>query len=48
MFLNQFAPGLAPLDMTDSAEFSSLLQSATDLGIPHAKDVRYASPDGAS
>ena len=43
MFLNQFAPGLAPHDMTDSAEFGSLLQSATDLGIPHAKDVRYVS-----
>ena len=43
MFLNQFAPGLAPHDMTDSAEFGSLLQSATDLGIPHVKDVRYAS-----
>jgi pimeloyl-ACP methyl ester carboxylesterase len=29
--------------MTRSAEFTSLLQSAADLGIPHAPDVRYLS-----
>ena len=43
MYLNQFAPGLTPLDMTPSAEFSSLCQSASDLGIPHSPEVRYAS-----
>src|SRR5439155_9280637 len=31
------------LDMTTSAEFASLLQSAADLGIPHSPDVRYVS-----
>src|SRR6202011_3123778 len=34
---------LSPLDMADSPEFASLLQSATDLRIPHGVDVRYAS-----
>ena len=43
MFLNAFAEGSAPLDMTQSAEFASLLQSAGDLGIPHAAATRYAS-----
>jgi pimeloyl-ACP methyl ester carboxylesterase len=43
MFLNEFADTLTPLDMTSSAEFSSLLQSAADLGIPHSPDVRYVS-----
>jgi pimeloyl-ACP methyl ester carboxylesterase len=43
MFLNEFADTLAPLDMTKSAEFGSLLQSATDLAIPHSPDVRYVS-----
>lgn len=43
MYLNDFADGLAPRDMTASDEFTSLLQSATDLGIPHSRDVRYVS-----
>jgi pimeloyl-ACP methyl ester carboxylesterase len=43
MFLNRFADTAAPLDMTRTDEFRSLLASATDLGIPHAPDVRYAS-----
>jgi pimeloyl-ACP methyl ester carboxylesterase len=43
MYLNEFADDLAPLDMTSSPEFASLLQSATDLGIPHSPDVRYVS-----
>lgn len=43
MYLNEFADNLAPLDMTTSPEFASLLQSATDLGIPHSPDVRYVS-----
>lgn len=43
MYLNEFADDLAPLDMTTSPEFASLLQSAADLGIPHSRDVRYVS-----
>jgi pimeloyl-ACP methyl ester carboxylesterase len=43
MYLNEFAEDLAPLDMTTSAEFASLLDSAADLGIPHSRDVRYVS-----
>jgi pimeloyl-ACP methyl ester carboxylesterase len=43
MYLNEFADDLAPLDMTASPEFESLLQSATDLGIPHSPAVRYVS-----
>ncbi|HXY93820.1 MAG TPA: alpha/beta hydrolase [Acidimicrobiia bacterium] len=43
MYLNEFADDLAPLDMTRSAEFTSLLDSAGDLGIPHSRDVRYVS-----
>src|ERR1700722_8572518 len=43
MFLNEFADTLVPLDMTKSPEFASLRQSAADLGIPHAPDVRYVS-----
>jgi pimeloyl-ACP methyl ester carboxylesterase len=43
MYLNEFAADLAPLDMTKSEEFASLLQSASDLGIPHSRDVRYVS-----
>jgi esterase len=43
MFLNEFADTLVPLDMTASPEFASLRQSAGDLGIPHAPDVRYVS-----
>src|SRR6201994_4036907 len=43
MFLNEFADTLTPLDMTKSAEFGSLLQSAADLGLPHSPNVRYVS-----
>jgi pimeloyl-ACP methyl ester carboxylesterase len=43
MYLNEFADGLAPRDMTASPEFTSLLASAGDLGIPHSRDVRYVS-----
>jgi esterase len=43
MYLNEFAADLTPLDMTESPEFESLLDSAADLGVPHSRDVRYAS-----
>jgi hypothetical protein len=43
MYLNKFAQGSVPLDMTGSDEFRSLLASAADLGIPHAPDVPYGS-----
>jgi pimeloyl-ACP methyl ester carboxylesterase len=43
MYLNEFADALSPKDMTGSAEFASLLQSAADLGIPHEPAVRYVS-----
>jgi pimeloyl-ACP methyl ester carboxylesterase len=43
MYLNIFASGSAPLDMTGTDEFRSLLASAGDLGIPHAADVPYRS-----
>lgn len=43
MYLNMFAQGAEPLDMTGSDEFRSLLASAADLGIPHAPDVPYTS-----
>lgn len=43
VYLNEFADSLEPRDMTASPEFESLLQSATDLGIPHRPDIRYVS-----
>jgi esterase len=43
MYLNISAPGSAPLDMTETDEFLSLLASAADLGIPHAPSVPYSS-----
>jgi pimeloyl-ACP methyl ester carboxylesterase len=43
MYLNEFAQDLSPRDMTRSAEFASLLESAADLGIPHTPHVRYVS-----
>jgi esterase len=43
MYLNEFAESLTPRDMTVSPEFTSLLDSATDLGIPHSRNVRYRS-----
>ena len=43
MYLNTFAQGSTPLDMTGSDEFRSLLTSAGELGIAHAPDVPYRS-----
>ncbi|WP_428540135.1 alpha/beta fold hydrolase [Rhodopila sp.] len=43
MYLNTFAHGSAPLDMTGTDEFRSLLASAADLGIAHAPEVPYRS-----
>jgi pimeloyl-ACP methyl ester carboxylesterase len=43
MYLNIFAHGSQPLDMTATDEFRSLLASAADLGIPHAPAVPYRS-----
>ena len=43
MYLNSFADGIAPRDMTTSEEFASLLQSAADLGIDHAPTTAYRS-----
>jgi esterase len=43
MFLNEFADGLTPHDMSGTEEFASLLQSASDLGIPHDPTVQYRS-----
>jgi pimeloyl-ACP methyl ester carboxylesterase len=43
MYLNSFAPGTQPLDLTGSEEFRLLCASAADLGIPHAPEVPYWS-----
>jgi pimeloyl-ACP methyl ester carboxylesterase len=43
VYLNEFADTLTPKDMSGSAEFESLLESAADLGIPHTPTVRYVS-----
>ena len=43
MYLNTFAEGSEPLDMTGTDEFSSLLTSAAELGIPHAPNIPYRS-----
>ncbi len=43
MHLNVFASGLEPLEMTQTEEFASLLQSAADLGIRHGEGIAYAS-----
>jgi pimeloyl-ACP methyl ester carboxylesterase len=43
VYLNEFAETLDPRDMTGSPEFTSLLTSAADLGIPHSPEVRYRS-----
>ena len=42
-YLNEFSPSSTPLDMTGSAEFSSLCESANDLGIQHSDTIRYVS-----
>ena len=43
MYLNTFAPTTDAVDMTQTDEFASLLESAADLGIAHAPDLRYVS-----
>lgn len=45
MYLNTFAPTADPVDLTDTDEFASLLQSAAELGIDHApaERIRYVS-----
>lgn len=41
--MNEFAATGDPHDMTGSEEFTSLLESAADLGIGHPAEVRYRS-----
>jgi esterase len=41
VYLNKFATGISSLDMTQTDEFTSLLQSARELGIAHDPSVRY-------
>ena len=43
MFLNRFAETTSPLELAPSDEFDSLLASAADLGIPHARATPYSS-----
>ena len=43
MYLNKFADGATPEDMTGTDEFRSLLTSAADLGIPHDPSIAYRS-----
>jgi pimeloyl-ACP methyl ester carboxylesterase len=43
VYLNTFAPGIEPLDMTATDEFASLVQSARDLGLPAPATGRYVS-----
>ena len=43
LYLNAFADGTDPIDMTKTDEFASLLQSASDLDIPHSADIAYQS-----
>jgi len=43
MYLNKFADGSTPEDMTGTNEFRSLLTSAADLGIPHLPSISYRS-----
>ncbi len=43
MYLNTYAQGSDPLDMTQTDEFRSLLTSAGELGIPHKPDIHYRS-----
>ncbi len=43
MHLNEFAEGAQPLDMADSAELTSLMTSADDLGISYEPGIRYRS-----
>lgn len=43
VYLNKFATGLDPIDLTNTEEFASLLASGRDLGIPATLPVRYQS-----
>ena len=43
MYLNKFADGTTPEDMTGTDEFRSLLTSAADLGIAHDPGISYRS-----
>jgi pimeloyl-ACP methyl ester carboxylesterase len=43
MYLNTFAPGTEPRDMSGTDEFASLVQSARDLEIAVPERVRYVS-----
>ena len=43
MYLNKFAAGTAPEDMTGTDEFRSLLTSAGEHGIPHDPAIAYRS-----
>ena len=43
LYLNAFADGVDPIDMTKTREFASLLESAGDLSIPHSPDIQYRS-----
>lgn len=43
MYMNTFAQGSDPLDMTQTDEFRSLLTSAGDLGIEHDPTIPYRS-----
>jgi esterase len=43
MYLNKFADGTMPEDMTKTDEFRSLLTSAAELGIPHHPGISYWS-----
>lgn len=42
-YLNTFSPTVDAIDLTDTDEFASLCESAADLGISHAADLRYVS-----
>ena len=43
LYLNTFAAGTTPIDMTKTDEYSSLIESARDLSIPHSPKIRYQS-----
>lgn len=42
-YLNTFAPTVDAVDLTGTDEFASLCESAADLGITHADQIRYVS-----
>jgi esterase len=43
MLLNEIAETLAPLDLTRSGEYASLVESAAELGVSHEPTVRWLS-----